>query len=746
LKQQRARILNHAALLVVAGFGGIFIGAAFSANLQPLLLVPVLFALVVMWFLLETMHRESFQPEMPAYLEQVSVRQALVELALVAGVAWLATATLHNFTENVQLSGVDTVHLTRSADFAGQVLRESGRIPLWDPFIGHGQPMLESAQSFVLNPLMSVPIMLLGAVPGVLVVVILHAMIIGWGGWTWARVMGFGPAGRLLMGALLTCSGSFVGTLSHGVFQLGISQAYLPFVFAGVIAMLYVPGQRWGMVLFVTATTLLIFSGSFWYVLPAAFGCALIAIMALIPWRTTTLRAVSGRIGLLVLAGVLIVGVAGVRLFTINRELLEHPLHSYDFVLSFSQVLRNYFDPSYTDDVGQWFVVYHYVVPAAFAGLMAVGGLLTVPWTRHRLTGGWRVVSAGIVFVLVLSFFGTGPTPEVNAVYEALPFLKDWRNPGRMAAAASPWLALAVCWCFDRLARGMWRLANQNGPALALGAGGLVAVLAAGAISVADVARNWPAGLFLRDRAPHFFEQVLAAQALRDRYPGQFLAIHAGWLEHYGFNDYQIRHPLGDNEVFTVGMPSTIGSDNPGQRLMYLEQFSLGDWPDGNNQLWLDENGYIEMEGVPLVPGLGPVLDETANFVPYAYIVPEAEIVASAPDRLSRNQVQPVTYYHRIHEVAVEVPALPQEQVLVIQEAAYPGWEVRINGEPARLESVHRRLAVRLPESESPAVVVFSYRPPRLYLGALVTVTGIVLLAGYALRVDRRLVRRRTSA
>lgn len=261
--------------------------------------------------------------------------QVALELLIIALVAWWATRALHTFTPGVQLTGVDMIPLTRSADFAGQFLREFGRIPLWDPFIGYGQPMLEAAQSFILNPFMSVPILLLGAKPGVLIVVLLHAAIFGWGGWVWARVLGFGMAGRVLAGALLVSSGSMTGALSHGVFQLALSQAYVPYIYAGLIALLYLRRDqkppRWGVGLFVVGTALLIFSGSFWYVLPTAFGCAVLALFALIQLRTGALHLNGVRLVALVGAGTALVGVAVIRLLTINRDLLQHPTGSYDY-------------------------------------------------------------------------------------------------------------------------------------------------------------------------------------------------------------------------------------------------------------------------------------------------------------------------------------------------------------------------------------------------------------------------------
>lgn len=672
-------------------------------------------------------------------LEQVSIRQAVVEWGLIALVAWAVTQSLHDFSNQVQLSGNDMVHHTRSADFAGQFLRGSGKIPLWDPFIGNGQPMLEAAQSFILNPFMSLPIMLLGAKPGVLIAVLLHALIFGWGGWVWARVMGFGIGGRLLMGALLISSGSVTGPLNHGVFQLALSQAYMAYIYAGLIAMLFLPNQRWGLTLFVIATALLIFSGTFWYVLPTAVGCALIALFALIDFQAGKIHIQQKRFQLLLLAAIFVVGVAAIRLLPVNRELLFHPTTSYDYQLSYLQVFINYLDPHYATERAQWFILYHYVVPAWL--MISVVGLALVTWrlVKHDLVGGWRVILAGTLFVLLISFFGMGTTPAVNSIYSAIPFLENWRNPGRMAAAASPWIVLLAGWAFDRLTRGAWWLAQRNQLSKFVGALALTVLAVGGLEAASQVANNWTTSLGMVPTSNMFPLQQSGARLLRERYPSQFLAIHTGWITHFFLNENLIRHPYGDNEVFTIGVPPTIGvpSTYKREQLQYVEEFAFGDASDSGNGIWLLENGYLEMENMLVDEYTGSVLDYQPEALPYAYAVSELTLLDQGDTPLTRSMTQPVTYYHRIDQVEVEVIDPDPATVIVIQETAYPGWTVTINGDAQPLESVDRRLAVRVPTSVERASIVFSYQPTLLYLGSVITIVSGMLLALYALRLER---------
>ncbi len=666
-------------------------------------------------------------------LKRVSVRQTALELGVILLVAWVATQTLHNFSNQVQLAGTDMIELTRSADFAGQFLRMTGRIPLWDPFIGTGEPMLEAVSTFVLNPFMSLPIMLLGVQPGAVIVLVLHAVLLGWGGWVWARVMGLGSAGRLLMGALLVGSGSVTGPLAHGTFVLAVSQVYMPYLYAGLIAMLYLTGQRWGLLLFVTATAVMIFSGTFWYVLPTTIGCGLIALFALIRLDGGRLRVDGVRLRALLLAGGLVIGVGAARLLTIDRSVLSHPLQSYDWELSYPQVFFNFLDPGYTADKSQWFVLYHFVVPAYLAVSVAVLTLLTGRGYKHPITGGRRFAAASAIFVLLIAFISMGTIPAVNAIYAALPFLDDWRNPGRMAAAASPFIVLGVSWGFDRLAVMAWRWRQRPGRKPD-GAAALVALAVIGVLAVPQVGSNWDQSIGLIQTAGYFPTNFEAARTLRQLYPSQFLTIHTGWIENYSLNQSLIRHQYGDDEVFTIGLPATIGE----YQLQTVEPFAFGDLPDTGNGIWLQENGYVEMPNVPVEPGIGAVLDYNPEALAYAYLVPESTLLGLGGAQLYGSQTRPATYFDRIDQIEVEVDQVTPGDVLVVQETAYPGWTVTVDGVDEPVESVNHYLAVRLPTDAQAATVVFSYRPVRLYVGGLITVISSLLLIGWALRLDRR--------
>ena len=153
------------------------------------------------------------------HLPPITRLAIIIELAIILGAVLLATRQQLNLSPILQWSGPDLPLLTHGAGFAARIFQETGAIPLWNPFIGNGEPMLESVQSFVLNPLMFGPILLLGSVIGTKVGILLHIVIMGLGGWALGRMLGLRWAGRIMLGVFLVGSGSMAAPMGRGLYQ-----------------------------------------------------------------------------------------------------------------------------------------------------------------------------------------------------------------------------------------------------------------------------------------------------------------------------------------------------------------------------------------------------------------------------------------------------------------------------------------------------------------------------------------------
>jgi hypothetical protein len=81
----------------------------------------------------------------------------------------------------------------------------------------------------------------------------------------------------------------------------------------------------------------------------------------------------------------------------------------------------------------------------------------------------------------------------------------------------------------------------------------------------------------------------------------------------------------------------------------------------------------------------------------------------------------------RPERVAIEVD-VPRPALLVLTDTHYPGWQARVDGEPAEIylaNGLHRALRV----TAGPHRVVFEYRPASFRLGAALSLASLAALA-----------------
>src|SRR6516165_9647196 len=99
-------------------------------------------------------------------LPEISLLSAILEIALILILVMNFTAILRNPLGTERIRGDEYSYLMSSGAVASAVFHKTGAIPLWNPFIGSGEPLFENPFSYILNPLMSVPVLLQGPVDG----------------------------------------------------------------------------------------------------------------------------------------------------------------------------------------------------------------------------------------------------------------------------------------------------------------------------------------------------------------------------------------------------------------------------------------------------------------------------------------------------------------------------------------------------------------------------------------------------
>ncbi len=715
-----------------------------------------------------------------------------LELLLIAAMILIDTRAFISAGAGEQLSGGEAEWITSSVYAAHFGLRDYGRIPLWQPYLEFGEPLVDNPVSFILNPFSSVPSLLLGGEIGLRVSVVLAAALAGLGGWFMGRIAGFGPLGRVLLALLLLGKGNMHAMFNAGYFQLAASQAYFPWIIGGVLAIARFPGKRWPPVLTGLAAALLLLAGNIWYTLPVAI-CG--GVVALTHWRkpsvdnTSLITRYTSFFPLpsYLLAILVALGVSAayfIPVFANQNRIGNHPdlVEAGWIVPLWDGAARFYYtaDPYltlqvYSPEKREWTPVgmdrltetyYSYIIPPWFAVL-----LFAIPLYRPRFTRLWW---AAWVLLIIFTLWGAGGQPLFLWLYDTVPFLRGWRFVGRALAVGSFWIALLLAMRAD----GLWKIlvsrefAADRFPPLkswlrppASVLGGLRYLLAGGLVAACltaawDVNRWWV--MPEQDIINPIHPNDRCVSWLREQRPDDQLAV---WQ--YGYhgtttflnNRVRIYDVLSDFEMSPL--PNTLGRIDLTRSLPeFATALSAG------HPRYLYRQGYEPMAGSPSAPLLPetpngeapvrPCVYHKPDALPYAYTVAlsvlnDIEPPESGLDEFDKpgwttlppETVTPVTNFQRQPDNITLLVEGGADTVLTIQERAFPGWYAEIDGQPAQLESVGGQIGVILPADGAPHRIYFSFRPPLFLLGAVITLLTGVVCTCYLLRMDLRLKRRK---
>jgi hypothetical protein len=685
-------------------------------------------------------------------LEAVSTRQAIAEIGVVAVVALAATSAFLDTDPYLKLPGGEAEWLTSSAYFAASSLREYGYIPLWQPYLESGEPLIDDPFSFVLNPISAGPALLFGGAAGIRISVVLYALLAGIGGWALGRVLGFAILGRVLLGLLMVGKGNMVAMIGAGYFQLGVAQAYFPWIVAATLAVLRQRGRRWPVILLAVSFALLFTAGNIWYTLPMLVTVVLLGATHIL-WRNW--RALLR----LLFAGALTLGLSAVPLLPIwaNRTLHTgaHPdEQGAGWVVDPAQIIAQYYStntPVYlqTGTMGGGQFYHSFVAPlwffiAAFAGLPLLWFVLLKPNLHPPpLAHPWRIWGVAVLLLVVATIWGAGGNPIMIWLYDHVPLLRQWRFVGRALAWGSFWLAVLLAARMDSLWRATLQSCWRDWTALIPSTvwRGAAALALAGLSGIAAYQTNAQWKIWAGTSELFDFDDA-CLDWLRRREPDRPLTVYRlGYDVVYTFLDHGVR--LHDIEADYQALPQrwTLGHVS---LLNRLPEYGMA---------WVtDSRHFLLASGYRMVPDsarvLGrPCLYHKPDALSYAFTVPK-NVLHTTYREFPAGLTTPVADLERLPDrirlwVNGDTSAL---QVLALQEAAFPGWRVSIDGQPARLEVVGGLIGVILPVDNARHEITFEYRPPLLYQGGAITlITGAFCIL-YLLRGERWLRRLRRNA
>lgn len=710
------------------------------------------------------MYSLSNQPNLP----RLSSPRIIVEIAAIIMASIIAISPFLDFGAATRLGGWEAEYLTRSTFTIGTLLRHKGYIPLWQPYLEFGDPMLENPVSFAFNPLGSIPSYLFGLYDGAKVTLLLIGISAGIGAWCLGRVLGFGMVARLLIAFLSLGKGNLHAYMLEGHFPLILAQAFFPWVFTAVVA-IFRGHRRWAVALLIVSYAFIFWSGVPWYPPAIGLSIAILTLFAMFKRRW--------RIDVKPLAGVML-GVAGALLLTsalmipllgkadnIGETTVEAD-HRADLLgvmgLYFSNVKDTNGEGVYPQ--GFAFAYYNYMSPPWYA--LLVGALLlavvVARWRRWREQD-YRFVLGFLGVFIFCTLWGAGQNPIINFFYETIPYANQFRHVQRAFAISTLALIVLLAMGVDVIWRALvdvpiwlrnaWAARNRaRRIGLRLSIGG--ALIVASGLAAYDVVRQWQTtwGEHFTQREERMENACITW--LRDTYPNAELSVWTlDYRNIYTYLRNRVRHGWVASDFYHVrGIPSTLFGGwmqpNGMPPIELLPEFAIGITHFDDS--WLEQSGYMPIEESvnPYTNGR-PCLYRREGAYSYAWLTTRAQL-DQYTNIFPVTETTPITTFIRDYDrIGIIARARSDADVVVTaQEAAYPGWRVSINDQPATLESLGGQIAVVLPRVDEEVRVYFQYLPQRFFLGAGITLATALMTILYLLRFDGligRWLRRRVT-
>jgi hypothetical protein len=665
---------------------------------------------------------------------RVPVWLAALEIALLIVAALAASRYFWRVDPDTQLNGLEAQWLTSTAYVATDTLYTYGYLPLWNPYHEKGEPLVDNPFAFLFNPISTAPSLIQrDPVQGIKTSVVLYAVVAATGGWFLARALGLGSIGRVLLGLLLLGKGNMVGMVTTGYYQLGVTQAYIAWVLGAGVWTLRGVRVRASVVTLAVSLTLMFWAGNIWYTLPTLISLGGLWLV----WDYSDMP--NGRRAALVrlmVAGLLTVGLAAAALFPIfgkrayigghkplpdAGETMPPALVLKQFVTTDKDDFRvgvapNNFRPEFH---------YSYTIPA---GVLLI--LLVIPLTgRGQLTGARRVWLLALVLFGVFLVWGIGGLQPFRWLYNHVPGLGRWRFVGRALGGASFWLAVWAALRVDGLWTVMVGRADVARVWRGLVAAGLVALVVVSGVESARVWWTW-GGLINADEG---LDECV--QWARDRQPfGPITAYRWGYRDTAATTRGRIRHFPIEADYYAVPFDYGVGSIN-----LLTEAYPPLAFPnrdDDRTFLTEDLGYYTYIEESPLDDDGEPCAMIYYWALPYAFSASRLQIEAGELHTTGAARALTITDYRPGRVTVLAVPRVEQESYAVVSEVAYPGWQVRVNGERGTITPVGGYLAVKLEPQVPPQEVTlaFVYAPRLFIVGAwvtLLTAAGMAVALGW---------------
>ena len=598
-----------------------------------------------------------------------------------------------------------------------EIALRQGEIPLWNPYMLTGFPLAGDPVNHFWNPVATLPVMIWGGVTGMKVSVFLSLLVAAYGQWFLAHTFGLRGIFRLWAGLLFALSGGLLFFWRVGWYELLVGAAWFPWCFALLWRALQ-RQDRASIALAALAVAMVLTTGGGYY--PFYLGVSLIVLTAVvIAHRAGQRRRLLGRavaiaaLGLVLSAVYLLPLADGLRYtgrdappdrLQLNSQPVPYALFNYvvsDEEWFITPVLNR------TSGYGWFYIGFLPLLAAAFS-----------PWLFGRFAWRRRALLALLLLLLVLLLWQASRHPPVSYLYDLFPFLATLRFPNRLLTIATIPLVIVAAMNLQ----GLLVTARRLGRGHSFGAGDdhprgrgvpvnqLINLAAALGLTVALANVYRVNQTFAMHPYPRLQEARALLGWLHEADPGVYY-IDAGitqadwrWTAYayeYGlpvFNFRYNRRVLSMDDQYKAGSPFYA---QPKYILAPVDQASL----PGTTL-------YTTIDGINVW--------YQPDALPYAF-------AAARPDGpINRHSVVEQTVrLDGPNRVVVNGQADDSGGHLVVLVSDYPGWRLRVDGQPATLQPLNGYLGAALLSGEH--TYVFEFRPPLHYIGLGVSLAALLV-------------------
>jgi len=612
-------------------------------------------------------------------------------------------------------------------------LRQYHSFPLWNQYIMSGIPYVGDPMLHVYNPLVTLPVLLLGVRAGFKLALYLSFLAGAFGMWRLGGILGMKPAARVWMALTFAFAGQPTARFFQGQYLFVLGFAWIPWVVGSLFQVVRLHRLK-DVALAVICMALLFFSGNAYYpfymlIMALLFGLLMLPQLMRrrpfikLPWQPTWAY---------VLVGVLSLGVIAVQLLPtaefwprVNKAMKLEGTHSL------AQIFLDYTSKdTYREDA-------YSVMPAreefyAYIGMIPFLSLGLLPlafWKRERKTL--------LYFVLILLFMLLWISVEYvpwREFFVRSSWLLQFRHLLRSLVIGSFALIVLAGYGLDTL----WTAFADNLSAVRSGTKTAQAQTALAYAGLGLLA------LFMLLGVLDVFNTNQQFLSTNDVYTPAYRVMR--WVRENDLGDYYVRH--NPNNAW---QDATISNN-----LRFLDAwYHFADIRsiEGvvNQRPVVAEPQYLtQSQDEPDPQTGGAVLKsvvekynifELKDSLPLAFVVSNVELAkGSDAGQLQRRDVTPMLPHFSSTGHVDVIAEGHGGDLLVVMITNYPGWTARMDGEVVEIKNVGGYLAVDLPPG--PHQFEFIYQPRSFFWGFFISLitTGIT---GWLLLRDLPLTRRR---